>query len=50
MWSSYFIFSEEVLLILIGSFGMNVIFLFLDYVDGGVARYNGKSGIGGQYV
>ena len=40
---------SDPLLILIGSFGY-VIFYLLDYVDGGVARYNGKSGIGGQYV
>lgn len=36
-------------LILIGSFGY-MIFYLLDYVDGGVARYNDKDGIGGQYV
>jgi phosphatidylglycerophosphate synthase len=36
-------------LILIGSFGY-MLFYFLDYVDGGVARLNKKSGIGGQYV
>ena len=40
---------SDPILILIGSFGY-VIFYLLDYVDGGVARYNGKSGIGGQYV
>jgi hypothetical protein len=36
-------------LILIGAFGY-ILFYFLDYVDGGVARLNKKSGIGGQYV
>ncbi len=41
--------SLDPVLILIGSFGY-IIFYLLDYVDGGVARFNGKSGIGGQYV
>lgn len=41
--------SSNPYLILIGSFGY-MIFYLLDYVDGGVARFNGKSGIGGQYV
>ena len=40
--------SDEPLMVLIGSFGYMVFYL-LDYVDGGVARYNKKSGIGGQY-
>ncbi len=40
--------SDEPFMVLIGSFGY-MIFYLLDYVDGGVARYNKKSGIGGQY-
>jgi len=40
--------SDEPFVVLIGSFGY-MIFYLLDYVDGGVARYNKKSGIGGQY-
>lgn len=40
--------SDEPFIVLIGSFGY-MIFYLLDYVDGGVARYNKKSGIGGQY-
>lgn len=35
--------------IVIGSFGY-ILFYLLDYVDGGVARFNGSTGIGGQYV
>lgn len=35
--------------VLVGSFGY-MLYYFLDYVDGGIARYNGKSGIGGQYL
>lgn len=41
--------STDSFYVLIGSFGY-VIFYLLDYVDGGVARFNGSSGIGGQYV
>ena len=37
------------MLIFIGSFGY-IIFYQLDYVDGSVARFNKKSGIGGQYI
>ena len=37
------------LLIVIGSFGY-MLFYLLDYVDGGVARFRGSVGIGGQYV
>ena len=37
------------LLIVIGSFGY-MLFYLLDYVDGGVARFRGSDGIGGQYV
>lgn len=37
------------LTIAMGSFGY-IIFYLLDYVDGGVARFNRKAGIGGQYV
>ena len=41
--------NNDPILILIGSFGY-VVFYLLDYVDGGVARFNGSAGIGGQYV
>ena len=37
------------LFVFIGSFGY-MAFYILDYVDGGVARYNDKSGAGGQYM
>ena len=37
------------LLVVIGSFGY-MLFYLLDYVDGGVARFRGSAGIGGQYV
>ena len=37
------------LLVVIGSFGY-MLFYLLDYVDGGVARFRGSVGIGGQYV
>jgi phosphatidylglycerophosphate synthase len=35
--------------VVVGSFGY-MLFYFLDYADGGVARIRGQSGIGGQYV
>lgn len=41
--------SESTLLIIIGSFGY-LLFYQLDYVDGAVARLNGKTGVGGQYI
>lgn len=41
--------SNNPFIVLIGSFGY-VIYYMLDYVDGGVARINRKSGISGQYV
>ena len=41
--------SNEPMFIFIGSFGYMAFYL-LDYVDGGVARYNDKSGAGGQYM
>ena len=40
--------SDEPFMVLIGSFGYMTFYL-LDYADGGVARYNKKAGIGGQY-
>jgi hypothetical protein len=39
----------DALLVVIGSFGYMLYYL-LDYVDGGVARFRGSAGIGGQYV
>ena len=41
--------SENSYIALIGSFGY-MIYYVLDYVDGGVARFNGNIGVGGQYV
>ncbi len=41
--------SSNNLIVLIGSTGY-IVYYMLDYVDGGVARFNRKSGIGGQYV
>lgn len=39
----------DALLVVIGSFGY-ILYYLLDYVDGGVARFRGSAGIGGQYV
>jgi len=44
-----FLATSNPILIFIGSFGY-IIFYQLDYVDGSVARFNKKSGIGGQYI
>jgi hypothetical protein len=41
--------SENNYIALVGSFGYMIYYL-LDYVDGGVARFNGNIGVGGQYV
>jgi hypothetical protein len=41
--------SKDPIIMVIGSFGY-MIYYMLDYVDGGVARFNRKSGIGGQYI
>ena len=41
--------SSDKLTVIAGSLGY-LIFYLLDYVDGGVARINQKTGIGGQYV
>jgi hypothetical protein len=41
--------SNDAYIIIAGSFGYMVFYL-LDYVDGGVARYNGTAGMSGQYV
>ena len=41
--------SQDKFLIVLGSF-CYMIYYLLDYVDGGVSRFNGTSGIGGQYV
>ncbi len=40
---------ENKVFIFIGSFAY-ILYYLLDYVDGGVARFNGSSGIGGQYI
>ncbi len=44
-----FLASDNAELIFIGSFGY-IIFYQLDYVDGAVARFNGKGSVGGQYL
>lgn len=41
--------TESPTLIFIGSFGY-MLFYQLDYVDGAVARFNKKTGVGGQYI
>ncbi len=41
--------SENNYIVLIGSFGYMIYYL-LDYVDGGVARFNASIGVGGQYI
>ena len=41
--------ANDPLIILIGSFGY-IIWYLLDYVDGGVARIEGKGGMSGQYI
>ena len=41
--------SDDPRLVALGSFGY-MAFYFLDYVDGGVARYRGQSSVSGQYV
>ena len=41
--------TNDPLIILIGSFGY-IIWYLLDYVDGGVARIEGKGGMSGQYI
>ena len=41
--------SEDPIIVVLGSFGYMTYYM-LDYVDGGVARFNNKSSIGGQYV
>lgn len=41
--------SSDPLIVTLGSFGY-LLFYLLDYVDGGVSRIRGTSGIGGQYI
>ena len=41
--------TDSSVLIFIGSFGY-MLFYQLDYVDGAVARFNKKTGVGGQYI
>ena len=41
--------TESPTLIFVGSFGY-MLFYQLDYVDGAVARFNKKTGVGGQYI
>lgn len=46
---AFLLTSSDSLVILIGSFGY-ILWCLLDYVDGVVARFNGKGGVAGQYV
>ena len=46
---AFLLTSGDSLVVLIGSFGYILWYLF-DYVDGAVARFNGKGSVAGQYV
>ena len=46
---AFLLTSSDSLVILIGSFGY-ILWYLLDYVDGAVARFNGKGSVTGQYV
>lgn len=46
---SIMMISENPQIAFFGSFGY-IIYYLLDYVDGGVARFNGNIGVGGQYI
>jgi phosphatidylglycerophosphate synthase len=46
---AFLLTSSDSLVILIGSFGY-ILWCLLDYVDGAVARFNGKGSVAGQYV
>ena len=46
---AFLLTSSDSLVVLIGSFGY-ILWFLLDYVDGAVARFNGKGSVAGQYV
>ena len=46
---AFLLTSSDSLVVLIGSFGY-ILWCLLDYVDGAVARFNGKGSVAGQYV
>ena len=46
---AFLLTSSDSLVMLIGSFGY-ILWCLLDYVDGAVARFNGKGGVAGQYI
>ena len=46
---AFLLTSSDSLFVLIGSFGY-ILWCLLDYVDGAVARFNGKGSVAGQYV
>ena len=46
---AFLLTSSDSLVVLIGSFGY-ILWYLLDYVDGAVARFNGKGSVAGQYI
>ena len=46
---AFLLTSSDSLVVLIGSFGY-ILWCLLDYVDGTVARFNGKGSVAGQYI
>jgi len=46
---AFLLTSENSLVVFIGSFGY-ILWYLLDFVDGAVARFNGKGGVSGQYA
>ncbi|MDB4619141.1 CDP-alcohol phosphatidyltransferase family protein [bacterium] len=46
---AFLLTSSDSLVVLIGSFGY-ILWCLLDYVDGVVARFNGKGSVAGQYI
>jgi phosphatidylglycerophosphate synthase len=46
---AFLLTSSDSLVVLIGSFGY-ILWCLLDYVDGAVARFNGKGSVAGQYI
>ncbi len=45
----YFLTYDDRVIVLVGSFGY-ILWYFLDYVDGAVARFNKKGSVAGQYI
>lgn len=46
---AFLLTSSDSLVVLLGSFGY-ILWCLLDYVDGAVARFNGKGSVAGQYI